>query len=164
MCVRPQSTSGRRPRSPVPLPSPAMIRAAALLIILLVPGVSSGQCGFQMRLAGTADGSRNALPLFQVTTATTSRTVVSRFSSPTGSRAAAWDFSHWEYSRSVHVLRPVRVGGPGGLLPPATGGASLAHRPGRADEQEPVSGLPAPGGLRGHPGRTLGPPERWTFR
>lgn len=33
-----------RPRSPVPLSSPAMIRAAALLAALVVPGVISGQC------------------------------------------------------------------------------------------------------------------------
>lgn len=31
------------PRSPVPLSSPAMIRAAALLVVLVVPGVNSGQ-------------------------------------------------------------------------------------------------------------------------
>lgn len=39
-----RGSSGPGPRSPVPLSSPAMIRAAALLIVLVVPGVNSGEC------------------------------------------------------------------------------------------------------------------------
>lgn len=66
--------------------------------------------------------------------------------------------------RPSSLLRSVRVGRPGPLLPPVAGRAPLAHRPGRAHEQEPVSGLLAAGGLRGDPDRTLDPPERRAFR
>lgn len=61
------------------------------------------------------------------------------------------------------MLRSIRVGRPGSLLSPVAWRASLAHQPGRAHEQEPVSGLFTPGGLRGDPDRTLDPPERRTF-
>lgn len=71
-----------RPRSPVPVPpSPAMIRAAALLVVLVVPGAVLGQCddrGLRVRIV---EGLDNCLPLFQVTTVTVSRTVVSNLSS-----------------------------------------------------------------------------------
>lgn len=81
-----RGSSGPRPRSPAPLSSPAMIRAAALLLVLVVPGVNSGQCDDYRFFKCVLIESCNSLPLFQVTTVTTSRTVVSRFRFPTGRR------------------------------------------------------------------------------
>lgn len=103
-----------------------MIRAAALLLlVLVVPAVVLGQCddgGLHVRSLESLD---NCLPLFQVTTVTVSRTVVSNLSSTR--RADCLGFQKLEFP----LLRPhpqIRTRG-GTWSPPVTRSWKSVTRP-----------------------------------